>query len=35
MADAIQTLSIVFTAFIIASLNAFIVVWIMTRGDRK
>lgn len=34
MVDAIETLSIVFTAFIVASLNAFIVVWIMTRGDK-
>lgn len=34
MADAVQTLSIVFTAFIVASLNAFIVVWIMTRNDK-
>jgi hypothetical protein len=35
MVDALQTLSIVFTAFIVASVNAFIVVYIMTRGDRK
>lgn len=35
MVDAIETLSIIFTAFIVASLNAFIVVWIMTRGDKK
>ena len=35
MVDAVETLSIIFVAFIIASLNAFIVVWIMTRGDRK
>lgn len=34
MDDALQTLTIVFTAFIIASLNAFIIVWVMTRGDK-
>ena len=34
MADAIQTLSIIVTAFIIASLNALIIVWVMTRNDK-
>ena len=34
MDDALQTLTIVFTAFIIASLNAFIIVWVMTKGDK-
>jgi hypothetical protein len=34
MVDAIQTLTIFFVAFIVASLNALIVVYIMTRGDR-
>lgn len=34
MVDAIETLSIIFVAFIVASLNAFIVVWIMTRNDK-
>lgn len=34
MVDALQTLSIIFTAFIVASVNALIVVYIMTRGDR-
>jgi len=33
MVDAIQTLSITVSAFIIASFNALIVVWIMTRKD--
>ena len=34
MVDAIQTLTIFFVAFIVASFNALIVVYIMTRRDR-
>jgi hypothetical protein len=34
MIDAIQTLTIFFVAFIVASFNALIVVYIMTRWDK-
>jgi hypothetical protein len=34
MVDALQTLTIFFVAFIVASFNALIIVYIVTRGDK-